>query len=91
MKKLCLIVACAVMFSSAAMAQITPQKTLPPMPEQVVERMKQQMTDRYSKMKPEQLTRRKEMVEKRLASEKNERAKQRMQIELDAINSLIQK
>ena len=52
--------------------------------------MKQQMTDRYSKMKPEQLTRRKEMIEKRLTDEQNERTKQRMQIELDTINSLIQ-
>jgi uncharacterized protein (DUF2384 family) len=91
MKKLCIALVGTLMLSSVAMAQTTAKKTLPPMPEQVVERMKQQMTDRYSKMKPEQLTRRKEMVEKRLADEQNERTKQRLQIELDTLNSLIHK
>lgn len=91
MKKLCLALACAVMFSSVAMAQQEmPQKQRPAMPAPVMERMQKQMTERYSKMNPEQLTRRKGMIEKRLANEKNERAKQRLQIELDTINSLIQ-
>ena len=87
MKKLCIALAGAFLCSSVVMAQPAPQKEMPP---QIVERIQKQMTDRYSKMKPEQLTRRKEMLEKRLAGEQNERAKQRMQIELDTINSLIQ-
>ena len=92
MKKLCIIVTCALMFSSVAMAQQEmPQKQRPAMSAPVMERMQKQMTERYSKMNPEQLTRHKEMVEKRLVSEQNERIKERMQIELDAINSLIQK
>ena len=91
MKKLCLALACAFMFSSVAMAQEAPQKQRPNMPPPAMERMQKQMTERYSKMSPEQLTRRKAMIEKRMAGEQNERAKQRLQIELDTLNSLIQK
>ena len=86
MKKLCFALACAFLCSTAVMAQ-----TAPNMPEKAVERMQQKMTEKYSKMNPEQLTRRKEMIEKRLAGEQNERAKQRLQVELDTVNSLIQK
>ncbi len=91
MKKLCIALACAFMFSSVAMAQEAPQKQRPNMPAPAMERMQKQMTERYSKMSPEQLTRRKAMIEKRMAGEQNERAKQRLQIELDTLNSLIQK
>lgn len=91
MKKLCIALTCAFMFSSVAMAQEAAQKQRPNMPAPAMERMQKQMTERYSKMKPEQLNRRKEMLEKRLNAEQNEHRKQRMQIELDTINALIQK
>lgn len=79
------------MFFSVAMAQEAPQKQRPNIPATAVERMQKQMTERYSKMNPGQLNRRKEMIEKRLNAEQNEHRKQRMQIELDTINALIQK
>ena len=70
MKKLCLALACAFICSSVVMAQTALRKTAPAMPEKTAERIEKQMTERYSKMNSEQLIRRKEMVEKRLKTER---------------------
>lgn len=87
MKNLYFAFAIAFMCSSAVVAQ-TQQ---PAMPQKAIERIQAQMTERYSKMDAKQLERRKASVEKRLTEEQNERIKQRLQVELDTINSLIQK
>ncbi len=91
MKKLCFTLACVLMISSSAMAQTGAQKPNFSMPEKVIEQIQKRTTERYSKMKPEQLKRYKEMMEQRLKNEQNERKKQHIQIELDTLNSLEQK
>ena len=91
MKKLCFALACAFMISSSAMAQAEAQKPNFSMPQKVIEQIQKRATERYSKMKPEQLKRYKGMMEQRLENEQDERKKQHIQIELDTLNSLEQK
>lgn len=91
MKKLYTLLLLCFVASTATFAAdtVAPKAAQKPAMEKMLAARKEKMAERYSKMDATQLTRRKEMLEKRLADEKNERKKEYLQIELDTINSIV--